>query len=63
MIAGMTTTVNENSAIYRIIFNHQIMIPHHQYAVNMCKALLNSGEADCDDLSDEQIEACAASST
>merc|ERR1719162_1996413 len=34
------------------------MIPHHQNAVNMCKALLISGEADCDDLSDEDDNAC-----
>jgi len=55
MLAGMTTNVNVDSAI--ALFNHQ-MIPHHQNAVNMCKALLVSGEADCDDLSDEEDNAC-----
>ena len=37
--------------------NHQ-MIPHHQNAVNMCKALLTSGEAGCDNLEDEDNAAC-----
>jgi len=55
MLAGMTTNVNVDSAL--ALFNHQ-MIPHHQNAVNMCKALLISGEADCDDLSDEDDNAC-----
>jgi len=55
MMNGMTTNVNTGNAI--CLFNHQ-MIPHHQNAVNMCKALLNSGEADCDDLTDEESEAC-----
>merc|ERR1712241_730308 len=39
------------------LFNHQ-MIPHHQNAVNMCKSLLFSGEADCEDLEDEESPAC-----
>jgi len=56
MLTGMTTNVNENSAIG--LFIHQ-MIPHHQNAVNMCKSLANSGEADCDDLDDEEDPACA----
>merc|ERR1719491_2686108 len=47
--------VNTDNAI--CLFNHQ-MIPHHENAVNMCKALLKSGEADCDDLTDEDDEAC-----
>jgi len=55
MLVGMTTNVNDNNAI--ALFNHQ-MIPHHENAVNMCKALLKSGEADCDDLEDEEDEAC-----
>merc|ERR1711935_433766 len=55
MLAGMTSNVNMNNAIG--LFNHQ-MIPHHQNAVNMCKALLKSGEADCDDLEDEDSPAC-----
>merc|ERR1712086_807579 len=55
MLSGMTTNVNENNAI--ALFNHQ-MIPHHENAVNMCKALLISGEADCADLEDEDDPAC-----
>jgi len=55
MLAGMTTNVNGNNAIG--LFNNQ-MIPHHENAVNMCKALLNSGEAPCDDLEDEDDPAC-----
>jgi len=55
MMQGMTTNVNTDNAI--CLFNHQ-MIPHHENAVNMCKALLKSGEADCDDLTDEDDEAC-----
>merc|ERR1712086_336651 len=55
MLAGMTSNVNMDNAIG--LFNHQ-MIPHHQNAVNMCKALLKSGEADCDDLEDEDDAAC-----
>jgi len=55
MLAGMTSNVNYDDAIG--LFNHQ-MIPHHQNAVNMCKALLNSGEADCDDLANEDDPAC-----
>jgi len=47
MISGMTTNVNKDSAI--ALFNHQ-MIPHHQQAVNMCKALIISGEIECDDI-------------
>jgi len=56
MLVGMTTNVNENNAIG--LFNHQ-MIPHHENAINMCKSLLNSGEADCADLEDEDDPACA----
>ena len=55
MLVGMTTEVYNNNAI--ALFNHQ-MIPHHQNAVNMCKALLISGEADCADLEDEEDPAC-----
>jgi len=51
MIAGMTTSMTSGSVL--ALFNHQ-MIPHHQNAVNMCKALLFSGElfsgyGDCED--------------
>merc|ERR1712241_1473900 len=55
MTRGMTTNVWDDNAIN--LFNHQ-MIPHHQNAVNMCKALLFSGEADCTDLEDEESSAC-----
>lgn len=55
MMNGMTTNVNTDNAI--CLFNHQ-MIPHHQNAINMCKALLKSGEADCEDLTDEESQAC-----
>lgn len=56
MAVGMTTNVNKGSAI--ALFNHQ-MIPHHQNAVNMCKALFKSGELICDDLTDEDDPHCA----
>ena len=55
---GMTTNVEENNAIG--LFSHQ-MIPHHENAVNMCKALLKSGESDCDDIEDEEDPACVTS--
>jgi len=47
MIKGMTTKVNMQSSI--ALFNHQ-MIPHHQQAVNMCKALDVAGGTDCEDI-------------
>jgi hypothetical protein len=46
MTAGMTTGLTSGSVL--ALFNHQ-MIPHHQNAVNMCKAMLVSGEAECED--------------
>ena len=55
MLAGMTTSVYDDNAL--ALFSHQ-MIPHHQNAVNMCKSLLISGEADCADLGDEDDPAC-----
>jgi len=55
MLTGMTSNVNQDSALG--LFIHQ-MIPHHQNAVNMCKALLISGEIDCDDLTDEDSSLC-----
>merc|ERR1719264_2222594 len=55
-MAGMTTNANQDSAV--ALFNHQ-MIPHHQNAVNMCKALMNSGELDgCTDITDEEDQLC-----
>lgn len=55
MLIGMTTNVNADSAV--ALFNHQ-MIPHHANAVNMCKALLKSGEVPCDDLLNEEDNNC-----
>ena len=55
MAVGMTTNVNQNSAI--ALFIHQ-MIPHHQNAVNMCKALMKSGEVQCADIEDEEDPHC-----
>lgn len=55
MFAGMTTNVNAGSGI--ALFIHQ-MIPHHQNAVNMAKALLKTGLLDCDDLTEESDD-CA----
>jgi len=54
MTAGMTTNMNMDSII--ALFNHQ-MIPHHQNAVNMCKALMATSElASCvDDDEDDPI--------
>merc|ERR1740123_1195024 len=34
------------------------MIPHHQNAVNMCKALFKSGELTCEDLENEEDPHC-----
>jgi len=55
MTAGMTTGATSDSAA--ALFVHQ-MIPHHQNAVNMAKALLNSGELVCDDLSSDETAGC-----
>ena len=47
MVADMTTGVSSESEI--ALFLHQ-MIPHHENAVNMAKALLTSGDLDeCSD--------------
>ena len=53
MAVGMTTNVNQGSAI--ALFNHQ-MIPHHQNAVNMCKALFKTGEIECDDVTQARVD-------
>jgi hypothetical protein len=56
MTIGMTTNVHSNSAI--ALFIHQ-MIPHHQNAVNMCKALMKSGDIECNGIgSNEEDEGC-----
>jgi len=55
MTVGMTTNVNMKDA--KALFIHQ-MIPHHQNAVNMCKALMKQGEIECADISDESDTNC-----
>jgi len=45
MFAGMTTNVNAGSEA--ALFLHQ-MIPHHQNAVNMSKALLKTKTLNCE---------------
>jgi len=45
MMVGMTTNVDDETSL----FLHQ-MIPHHQNAVNMAKALLMTGDITCNDL-------------
>lgn len=50
MMAGMTTGVEAKSEV--ALFIHQ-MIPHHQNAVNMAKALLKTGKLECENLEDE----------
>lgn len=53
MTVGMTTGASSRSA--KVLFVHQ-MIPHHQNAVNMAKALINSGDLECDDLTEETAD-------
>jgi len=55
MAVGMTSNIHMNSAI--ALFIHQ-MIPHHQNAVNMCKALMKTGEIECDDMLNEDDDSC-----
>jgi hypothetical protein len=50
MLAGMTIRVGASSP--KILFLKQ-MIPHHQNAVNMAKALLKTGQLDCQDVTKE----------
>ena len=50
MLGGMTTNVASGSET--ALFMHQ-MIPHHQNAVNMAKALLHSGSLQCPDITEE----------
>jgi Domain of unknown function (DUF305) len=56
MMDGMTTGVRASSST--ALFLHQ-MIPHHQNAVNMAKALLKEDSLGCDDLSNEDDPDCA----
>jgi len=55
MVNGMTNTVKSESET--ALFIHQ-MIPHHQNAVNMAKALLKTGKLECDDISDDENPHC-----
>lgn len=51
MMTGMTTGGSSGSEA--VLFIHQ-MIPHHQNAVNMAKALLKANTLQCDDLTSEE---------
>jgi len=55
MVRGMTNNVESGSEV--ALFLHQ-MIPHHQNAVNMAKALLKTGKVECDDIEDEDNNHC-----
>jgi uncharacterized protein (DUF305 family) len=55
MMAQMTTGASTNSEA--ALFVHQ-MVPHHQNAVNMAKALLKTQTLICDDLTDEVAPDC-----
>jgi hypothetical protein len=55
MLSGMTSKIAGESE--KSLFMHQ-MIPHHENAINMAKALLHSGSLNCDDLTDDSVEDC-----
>jgi len=55
MISGMTTGSSAMSE--DALFVHQ-MIPHHQNAVNMAKALLKTEKLECDDIRDQSNPEC-----
>merc|ERR1712238_74823 len=55
MLKGITTKIQSDSVV--ALFNHQ-MIPHHQQAVNMCKALDIAKGTECDDIFDEEDPKC-----
>ena len=57
MMAGMTSSVSGDMDEVAL-FIHQ-MIPHHQNAVNMAKALLKTDTLECDYLTDEENPDCA----
>ena len=57
MMAGMTSSVS-GGMDETALFIHQ-MIPHHQNAVNMAKALIKLDTLQCDDLADEDSEQAA----
>lgn len=52
MMVGMTTYVYDKNDGDVALFNHQ-MIPHHENAVNMAKALLHEGEIRCSDITSD----------
>mmetsp|Transcript_41036 Transcript_41036/g.60229 ORF Transcript_41036/g.60229 Transcript_41036/m.60229 type:complete len:431 (+) Transcript_41036:83-1375(+) len=53
MVVSMTNKVQAQDQ--RALFIHQ-MIPHHQNAVNMAKALMKSGKLNCDDILEENSD-------
>jgi len=55
MLKGITTKIQSDSVV--ALFNHQ-MIPHHQQAVNMCKALDIAKGTECDDIFNEDDPQC-----
>eukprot|EP00934_Nitzschia_sp_Nitz4_P000599 Nitzschia sp. Nitz4//scaffold233_size31335//18543//21200//NITZ4_007952-RA/size31335-augustus-gene-0.45-mRNA-1//-1//CDS//3329543382//599//frame0 len=59
MLSGMTTTYGSDTTLssvsdHDIILFIRQMIPHHENAINMAKALLLSGETECLDLTAEE---------
>ena len=52
MMVGMTTYADKGNDGDVALFNHQ-MIPHHENAVNMAKALLKTGVIHCASLADD----------
>jgi uncharacterized protein (DUF305 family) len=52
MMVGMTTYVYDKYGGDVALFNHQ-MIPHHENAVNMAKALLHEGDVRCSDITSD----------
>ena len=57
MMAGMTTSVKGSESEVALTL-HQ-MIPHHQNAVNMAKALLKMDKLNCEDILDDESPDCA----
>lgn len=55
MSVRMTNHVRSESEV--ALFIHQ-MIPHHQNAVNMAKALMKTGILSCDDITDDENPDC-----
>ena len=55
MMSGMTTGIKARDE--RALFIHQ-MIPHHQNAVNMAKALLKADKTKCEDLANDEDPDC-----